>query len=344
LIEFPNIFDIDKGIADPDLDSKLSTPSELSGLLNLALGGLKRLQEKGWRFSYNKTAEDVEMMYKRNANPVYAFLLEECIYDPDSYIEKGEFYRKFKEYAESHKLRPVSLTKFGQLLKDQSEIPVSDFRPYASGEASPRCWLGVRLKQSTPSIVLATPSLTKNEKEKEEEKNNKKIKVGINKTLDGVDGPESNTNTEGNIKAQLQLAKKRRKQKDDHFKTPGPSGYKPDKTAVCPGCGADIGPGHSSQTFEGKTYCANCPPKLSILSPTVEALTEKLGRPPTTDEIHEDLSKRGRPPLKKNLPSMLRALDFEEKDGGWVACETKNDEPAGAEEQSNRDLCKHDSM
>ncbi|MEM3845363.1 MAG: DUF5906 domain-containing protein [Candidatus Parvarchaeota archaeon] len=36
---------------DPDLLEKLTTPEELSGILNWALEGLKRLRENGWVFS-----------------------------------------------------------------------------------------------------------------------------------------------------------------------------------------------------------------------------------------------------------------------------------------------------
>jgi len=50
LLEFLNIFDPRSGTGDPDLDSKLQTPEELSGLLNIALAGLDRLRSNGWRF------------------------------------------------------------------------------------------------------------------------------------------------------------------------------------------------------------------------------------------------------------------------------------------------------
>ena len=55
--------------------------------------------------------------------------------------------------------------RFGQLLKDQSVLPLSDYRPYSpTGKALPRCWLGARFKSpSIPSIVLPTPSFPENE-------------------------------------------------------------------------------------------------------------------------------------------------------------------------------------
>jgi phage/plasmid-associated DNA primase len=187
LIEFINLFDPQKGTGDPDLDSKLQTPEELSGLLNIALAGLKRLRENRWKFSYDKTVEDVEIMYKRNANPVLAFMMDECEAASSSYIEKTVFNNGFNDYAKKHGIRPLSPTRFVVLLKDQTEIPVSDYRPHFSGgDAAPRCWLGVRFKeyafksqqktdifgpQSTPSILLPTPSSRENENKGQNEKN-----------------------------------------------------------------------------------------------------------------------------------------------------------------------------
>jgi len=191
LLEFLNVFDPQKGTGDPDLDAKLQTPEELSGLLNIALAGLERLRANGWKFSYDKTVEDVEIMYKRNANPVYAFLLDEC--EPGEatdYIEKTLFYNRFKDYAQTHGIRPLSSKKFSELLIDQTEVPVTTFRPYIEHGDRPMCWQGVRFKdratecQSRMSRVLPTPIFRQNESEREKEKEGK---VGIRKTLDILD-------------------------------------------------------------------------------------------------------------------------------------------------------------
>ena len=48
------------------------------------------------------------------------------------------------------------------------------------------------------------------------------------------------------IDAELQLADERRNEREEHFKTPDIK-----KKAACPIYGEDIGPGHSSQPFEG---------------------------------------------------------------------------------------------
>lgn len=147
IIDFLKVFDLQKGTADPELDSKLQTSEELSGLLNIALRGLARLKANGWRFSYDKTVEDVEIMYKRNANPVYAFLMDEYEESYEDYIVKEELYQEYKKYAIKNNLRALSLTKFTQLLKDQTLIAVSDYRLWENGKSGSRAWMGIRLRQ-----------------------------------------------------------------------------------------------------------------------------------------------------------------------------------------------------
>jgi putative DNA primase/helicase len=215
LIEFLNVFDLQKGTADPDLDAKLQDPEELSGLLNIALAGLARLRANGWKFSYDKTVEDVEVMYKRNANPVYAFLLDEC--EPGEaidYIEKTLFYNAFRDYAQAHGIRPLSSKKFSELLIDQTEVPVSTFRPYIEHGNRPMCWQGVKFKgratvcQSRMSRVPPTPSFPENEIEGKREEKKIEGEIGIRKTLDILDvvKPEDQRQSESGEKSPASAA------------------------------------------------------------------------------------------------------------------------------------------
>jgi phage/plasmid-associated DNA primase len=143
LIVFRHVFDVQQGTGDEGLDKKLQSPEELSGMLNIALDGLQRLKANGWKFSYSKTAEDVELLYKRMSDPIVAFLIDACEENFDAYIEKAEFYNAFKEYSQKNAIKPISPKKFWSGLKDQSEIPVSDYRP---DNFSPRYVKGVALK------------------------------------------------------------------------------------------------------------------------------------------------------------------------------------------------------
>ena len=130
---------------DKDLKAKLTTQEELSGILNLAIAKLRELKANKWTFAYNKTVEDVELMYQRLSNPVVAFLIDKCAPDAGSMIPRSELQAHFNKYAEETHIPPLSTKKFMAMLRDQTEIPVSEHRPL-NGE---RCWLGVRLREET---------------------------------------------------------------------------------------------------------------------------------------------------------------------------------------------------
>ena len=68
-----------EGAKDINLIHKLTTDNELSGLLNLALVGLKQL-EKDWSFR-DISVEDVKRDYERKSNIVKAFLQDKCSID-----------------------------------------------------------------------------------------------------------------------------------------------------------------------------------------------------------------------------------------------------------------------
>jgi putative DNA primase/helicase len=79
---FPNKFEGER--ANTKLLDKLTTESEMSGLLYLALSGLKRLLDNN-KFSYNNTSEDVAEEYQRLSNPVSA-VINDCLEtEPEEY-------------------------------------------------------------------------------------------------------------------------------------------------------------------------------------------------------------------------------------------------------------------
>jgi len=102
IISFPNQFVGER--EDRDLPAKLTMPEELSGLLNFALEGLKRLQANGWQFSNTKTTDEVRVEYTRKSSPVQAFLMDCCKPDSEGRVAKSEVFSKFSEYCHLHKL------------------------------------------------------------------------------------------------------------------------------------------------------------------------------------------------------------------------------------------------
>lgn len=114
LIEFGRKF---RGTPDDDkkLIQKLTTDVELSGFLNLALKGLKRLYEND-RFSYNKTFEETEREYILNSNPV-AFFMEECTVVSDQDTESTILYLAYVAWSNDNNITHVSNIEFSRRLK-----------------------------------------------------------------------------------------------------------------------------------------------------------------------------------------------------------------------------------
>ena len=103
IIPCNNVFSGDK--CDLHVLDKLTTPQELSGLLNWSLTGLKRLLETN-TFTGNEDFEEQRRKYIRKSNSSKAFI-EECLsYDPDcsAIIPEAELYEKFITFCDNNEL------------------------------------------------------------------------------------------------------------------------------------------------------------------------------------------------------------------------------------------------
>lgn len=130
------------GREDSYLIDRLTTDSELSGLLNWALDGLDRLKDNGWQFSYS---DDSIAIYQRKSNPVIAFLEDCCEECPEGYTTKTDLINAYNKWAKTQGIPPAKSKKsFGSIIADQSIIPVDDFRASINGDR-PEAWRGIRL-------------------------------------------------------------------------------------------------------------------------------------------------------------------------------------------------------
>ncbi|MGF3573668.1 MAG: phage/plasmid primase, P4 family [Candidatus Bathyarchaeia archaeon] len=129
IIVFPNKFVGEK--SDPNMLSKLTTPNELSGLLNLALDALKKLLERG-TFTYSKTTEELREDYTRKSSPIAAFTMDCLESDSDAIIEKKALYSVFAAYCRSRNLPAVSEHTFFRNLPQH--IAINDYKPTIAGK------------------------------------------------------------------------------------------------------------------------------------------------------------------------------------------------------------------
>jgi len=144
IVEFPFRFKDNGGTkkVDKNLIKKLTTEEELSGFLNLALKGLKRLLENG-RFSYNKTAEEIEEEYLRLSNTIYGFVSDWCEIDVEAWTTKEDLYNAYVKYCKEIKQTPYSANKFGRELP--KIVTVTKMYPKVDGRQK-EAWRGIKLK------------------------------------------------------------------------------------------------------------------------------------------------------------------------------------------------------
>jgi len=192
ILVFPKEFVNDK--ADPYLLQKLTTPEELSGLLNLVFEALKKLLEKG-QFSYSKTTEEIREDYIRKSSPIAAFVMDCLEVDSDAFIVKKELFNAFSEYCRIRNIPTVTQDTFFKNLP--MHVNIAEYRPKI-GKERPSASKGIRYSPavstlSTVSRVFYTLSEKRadlsNENYIVEDLNDGIVKVilKVGKPLDRVD-------------------------------------------------------------------------------------------------------------------------------------------------------------
>jgi len=91
-------------IKDPEIIEKITTDSELSGLLNLALDGLDRLF-KNKNFSQTKGTMEIKDFWIRNSDSFAAFCIDCVEEDYDTCISKKEMRKRYSRYCKGHKVK-----------------------------------------------------------------------------------------------------------------------------------------------------------------------------------------------------------------------------------------------
>jgi len=103
IIPFPNTFEGEA--CDPDMLEKITTPAELSGLLNKAIARLRTLEERRG-FAEPGTVAEAMKNYKLTSDGMVAFL-SECCRDAErgEWVGKKELYDAYTSWAEEAKVR-----------------------------------------------------------------------------------------------------------------------------------------------------------------------------------------------------------------------------------------------
>jgi phage/plasmid-associated DNA primase len=142
LITFPNTFPDGDPKTDPNILSKLTTPEELSGMLNWALEGLRRLLKQG-HFTYTKTQSEVEEEWVARTDSLRAFVKKYARKSTGHYVTKESFYAAYSAFCEENESTPIEKAAVGRRLP--TLLPgITEFHP-AEENKQKRAWKGIAL-------------------------------------------------------------------------------------------------------------------------------------------------------------------------------------------------------
>lgn len=144
IIDFPNTFGSDKANkANRNLIDDITTPEELSGLLNHAVKGLKRLTLNG-RFSENAATTLALDNYQLENDSVRDFLNDYCEEAGANKIAKSALYKKYEEFCKGDDEHVVESNRaFNKRLLEIFET-VKEGR---FGKTRTRVWLNLKEKE-----------------------------------------------------------------------------------------------------------------------------------------------------------------------------------------------------
>jgi putative DNA primase/helicase len=161
LINFNKTFigDADK----KDLWVEFTTETELSGILNLAIKGIQRLNVNNG-FSKQSSVEEVEEYYIRNSDPVTAFFMDcvEITNDTEDYMSLQSLHAAFVEYCKQYRFMDLSQRKFNSAVRNNFRLKESREKNEETGKQE-RVWGGIFLSLDKNDSLYTTSfdSMTK---------------------------------------------------------------------------------------------------------------------------------------------------------------------------------------
>ncbi|MEO2045363.1 MAG: phage/plasmid primase, P4 family, partial [Pirellulales bacterium] len=141
-------------IPKEQLDKKLASPTEQSGLLNAALDGLDRIRKRGMRFHTSKSLETVNMEFRSIADYLFDWLETKTIREPDSVTPCDDLRREFRQHCLADGRSSMTDKEFGTRLKALRPEAVRMQR-MIDGHVR-WCYLEIGLRKSAPGFTGST--------------------------------------------------------------------------------------------------------------------------------------------------------------------------------------------
>lgn len=133
-------------VADPDIVEKVSTPKNLSGMLNLAISHYHSLErQKEFSLSSKVSHEELRNEWLSRSNSFIAFMKDHIIESPNCVVEKSVLRREYIQYCRKKNI-PIKSDKMIAITLYKNTLAETVQRVVKPNGPQVRCWDGIILK------------------------------------------------------------------------------------------------------------------------------------------------------------------------------------------------------
>jgi P4 family phage/plasmid primase-like protien len=147
VVPFERTFEPSEQVPREVLDGRLSSPDELSGVLNRALEILPRVRREG--FTESDSMREAWEEFKAMTDPVSVWLENNTVEHADALVPKSALLTAYNRDCEKQARAGMTGKAFGQALK-RARPQLRDAQRTVSGKLV-WCWVGIGLRQNDPS-------------------------------------------------------------------------------------------------------------------------------------------------------------------------------------------------
>jgi phage/plasmid-associated DNA primase len=95
-----------------ELLSKLTTPEEKSGFLNMLLKNAQVLIKRDFKFTHYQSLEKTKSLWREKSDSVSAFVESEVVINPNSVIQSVVFYEYYRKWCQENDEKITTIKMF----------------------------------------------------------------------------------------------------------------------------------------------------------------------------------------------------------------------------------------
>ena len=153
LTRFPNVFDMFDKNTVKNLGEKIcEDPDEIQGIIHECIKGLKRLYKR--QYFRREIMINTAHLWKYYAEPLYAFIYDNCIFDKEGQYDCKSFVEKLNDYLFAKGKRPLTAHKVTSKLETYGIYKTRSGIENEYGQR-PYFYLGIRKKEGIEKTAQA---------------------------------------------------------------------------------------------------------------------------------------------------------------------------------------------